>query len=237
MALDEALLNWVAAHQDAVYLRTYGWAEPTLSLGYFQKLDDALAEPRWHGVPVVRRPTGGGAIWHHHELTYAIVVPAHHALSRPSSALYQSVHAAIAETLRSVGLHACRRAEFERTRPRPDESFQTRPFLCFTDRDSEDIVSDGHKIVGSAQRRHAGAILQHGSLLLESSDRTPDLPGVRDLTGNTQDPPEWSLMIVDTISRGLGLWPVASEIPVAVWQTATELEANNYRSAAWNARR
>ncbi len=101
MALDEALLEWIADRPDAGCLRTYGWAEPTLTLGYFQSLSQALAEPRWRGVPVVRRATGGGAIWHDHELTYAIVLPSHHARARPSTALYQTVHAAITATLRA----------------------------------------------------------------------------------------------------------------------------------------
>ena len=101
MALDEALLEWVAGRSDAVFLRTYGWLEPTLTLGYFQSLSEALAEPRWQWVPLVRRATGGGAIWHDHELTYAVVLPAHHARARPSAALYQAVHAAIAATLRA----------------------------------------------------------------------------------------------------------------------------------------
>ena len=103
MALDEALLEWVAGRSDAVFLRTYGWLEPTLTLGYFQSLSEALAEPRWQWVPLVRRATGGGAIWHDHELTYAVVLPAHHARARPSAALYQAVHAAIAATLRGRG--------------------------------------------------------------------------------------------------------------------------------------
>ena len=101
MALDEALLEWVAGRSDAVFLRTYGWLEPTLTLGYFQSLSEALAEPRWQWVPLVRRATGGGAIWHDHELTYAVVLPAHHARARPSAALYQAVHAAIAAALRA----------------------------------------------------------------------------------------------------------------------------------------
>ena len=82
MALDEAMLE-EAARGDAAYLRFYGWTVPTLSLGYFQRMADVRADPRWAGVPIVRRPTGGGAIWHHHELTYAIAVPPHVA-ARPS---------------------------------------------------------------------------------------------------------------------------------------------------------
>jgi lipoate-protein ligase A len=99
MALDEALLDVVAAGLGAAFVRTYGWTTPTLSLGYFQHLDQARADSRFQSVPVVRRLTGGGAIWHHHELTYALVVPAGHPLVRPSTDLYAAVHGAIVEAM------------------------------------------------------------------------------------------------------------------------------------------
>ncbi len=237
MALDEALLEWVAGQPNAVFLRTYGWLEPTLSLGYFQSLREALAEPRWQGVPLVRRVTGGGAIWHDHELTYAIVLPANHARARPSTALHQAVHAAIAATLRAPGLDACRRGAFESAPHRAVERPLHRPFLCFTDRDPEDIVASGFKVVGSAQRRHAGAILQHGSLLLKRSDRTPELPGVCDLAGVSQDPRSWSGPVQERIARELELDLVACDLPAAVSRRAAELEEKVYRVAGWTGRR
>ena len=83
----------VAGGAGTAYLRTYGWTIPTLSLGYFQHLAEVRADPRWSNVPLVRRLTGGGAIWHHHELTYALVVPGEHPLARPSTELYHAVHA------------------------------------------------------------------------------------------------------------------------------------------------
>src|SRR5689334_9170111 len=64
MALDEALLDAVDAEPSSAVLRTYGWSEPTLSLGYFQAIAEAEADPRWRDVPIVRRPSGGGALWH-----------------------------------------------------------------------------------------------------------------------------------------------------------------------------
>jgi len=237
MALDEALLEWVAGQPNAVFLRTYGWLEPTLSLGYFQSLSEALAEPRWQGVPLVRRATGGGAIWHDHELTYAIVLPTNHARARPGTALYQAVHAAIAATLRAPGLDACRRAAFESVSHRAAERPPHRPFLCFTDRDPEDIVASGFKVVGSAQRRHAGAILQHGSLLLKRSDRTPELLGVCDLAGVSQDPRSWSGPVQERIARALELDLVACDLPAAVSRRAAELEEKVYRVAGWTGRR
>ena len=176
MALDEALLDAVAEDPSFALLRTYGWTEPTLSLGYFQAIAEADADPRWHGVPVVRRPTGGGAIWHHHELTYALVVPAVHPLARPAAPLYHAVHSALAALLRRHGVDAVPRGAG------PPSPAAPRPFLCFADRDPEDLVCQGAKIVGSAQRRRSGAILQHGSMLLRRSSITPEFPGVADLS-------------------------------------------------------
>ena len=108
MALDEAMLE-AAARGERACLRLYGWSEPTLSLGYFQPIAEARADPRWRGRPVVRRPTGGGAIWHHHELTYAIAVPPDSRPVRPNTALYRVVHGAIAALLTESGIPAHRR--------------------------------------------------------------------------------------------------------------------------------
>ena len=177
MALDEALLDAVAAEPSQALLRTYGWSEPTLSLGYFQKISEAEADPRWHRVPIVRRPTGGGAIWHHHELTYALVIPAGHPLARPAATLYHAVHSALADLLRRHGVDTALRGALTPSPTAPP------PFLCFADRAAEDLVCQHAKIVGSAQRRRSGAILQHGSMLLRRSPfRLPSFPGVADLS-------------------------------------------------------
>ncbi len=128
MALDEALLDAVAENPDTAYLRTYAWTIPTLSLGYFQRVADVQNDPRWRSVPLVRRLTGGGAIWHHHELTYALILPAGHPRTRPNTALYRAVHAAIAETLAELGVLVDRRRLIQRRRRRT----AMRPFLCFS---------------------------------------------------------------------------------------------------------
>src|SRR3954454_7619680 len=75
MAWDEALLDAVNNEPTTAVLRTYGWAEPTLSLGYFQRFAAAEADPRFQDAAIVRRPTGGGALWHELEITYALIVP------------------------------------------------------------------------------------------------------------------------------------------------------------------
>ena len=108
MALDEALLEWVAAGAAVRPIcGLTGSTAPTLSLGYFQRLAEVQADPRFQSVPLVRRLTGGGAIWHHNELTYALIAAANY-IPRTSLApgLYQRVHAAIVDLLLEVGISA-----------------------------------------------------------------------------------------------------------------------------------
>jgi hypothetical protein len=138
--------------------------------------------------PVVRRPSGGGAILHDRELTYSVALPATHALARNPDALYCVVHHAIVDILRPLlneaaarwSLKIRDRGEF---RPPSEE-----PFLCFQRTARGDgVLTDTRqpgtnvKILGSAQRRLRGAILQHGSLLLETSPAAPELPGLSNL--------------------------------------------------------
>jgi lipoyl(octanoyl) transferase len=233
MALDEALLEMVAAGLGAAFVRTYAWTIPTLSLGYFQNLAQVHADPRFQSVPLVRRLTGGGAIWHHHEITYALVVPAAHPLARPSTGLYNAVHGAIVEAILELGISAARRGEFRQM----VVGDRRRPFLCFTDPDPEDIVTKGVKIVGSAQRRHGGAVLQHGSFLLARSYRTPELLGVCDVAGESAGHHDWAERIVKRIVNGLDLEPHAADIPAKVAARAAELEVARYRNPAWIALR
>lgn len=232
MALDEALLDSVAADPSAAVVRTYGWTEPTLSLGYFQSFAEAEAEPRWSGVPIVRRPTGGGALWHDHEVTYAVVVPADHPASRPSRALYVTIHQAIANHLRSLGFEAGRRGVTNVTTDPPDK-----PFLCFADRDADDVVLNGIKLVGSAQRRRSGAVLQHGSLLLGRSTTTPELPGLADLAGSIGDAATWGATLVELIAVALGLPAVRDRLRPEESTGAASLSRTRYTDFSWTCRR
>jgi lipoyl(octanoyl) transferase len=233
MALDEALLDWVADGAATSCLRTYGWTTPTLSLGYFQRLTEVQADSRFQSVALVRRLTGGGAIWHHHEVTYSLVVAATHPLARPSTGLYRAVHGAIANALCAAGIAAGRRG----AAPEPETGDRNRPLLCFTDTDPEDIVSSGVKIVGSAQRRRGGAVLQHGSLLLARSCRTPELLGVCDVADEMAGNHNWSNHLLDCIPATLGLIRVDSPIPAQVLNRAAQLETARYQDPAWTALR
>jgi lipoate-protein ligase A len=231
MALDEALLA-SSAEGGGAALRIYGWSTPTLSLGYFQTITRAEAEPRWRDVPIVRRPTGGGALWHDRELTYCLILPTGHPLSRRSPDLYRAVHAAIAGLLNESGLDARRRGE-----PELGAEAATKPLLCFLDRDPEDVVLGDAKLVGSAQRRRAGAVLQHGSLLLARSCRSPELPGVLDFSDAGQDSTGWADRLIAAIPAALDLEPVLGIVSPEERACAARLATEIYRNPTWTRKR
>lgn len=173
MAADEVLAAEAVA-LDRPLVRIYGWSEPTVSLGGFQRLTDALASTTIAGLPLVRRPSGGGAIVHGTDLTYAVAVPRSHAWGGDPQVLYDVFHESLAVELRERGVTARRHPGRDRAAG-DDERL-----LCFDRRARGDLVvqtaavGDGDKILGSAQRRLRGAVLQHGSLLLQP----PPIPTV-----------------------------------------------------------
>ena len=187
MALDQVLLERANETGEGT-LRIYQWSPATLSLGYFQKLADREEHPASLDRPVVRRSSGGGAILHDHELTYSLALPATHRWSRANERLYRTVHQSIVKWLQAYGissqLYVSETGSGDSgSGERKTERRQKPPFLCFQRRTDGDLVSDGWKIGGSAQRRLQRSILQHGSLLLAESEFAPELPGVAELSG------------------------------------------------------
>lgn len=162
MARDEALLRRVGGGQSPPTLRFYRWAPPTISIGYFQSYQDFASLPPPAGeLAVVRRQTGGGAILHDQELTYALALPLSHPLvggGNPSG-LYDRVHEGFSALLGYLGIAVCRGPERGLCSHRG-------PFFCFERHSCYDLIVDGRKILGSAQRRTQQAVLQHGSLIL-----------------------------------------------------------------------
>ena len=154
MAADEALLD-DAARSRRASLRLYRWDPPTLSVGRNQSLD-GLA----NSIPVVRRPTGGQAVWHEHEVTYAVAAPI--ALFGSLRVAYLSIHERLASALRALGVDAVLAAQ-------PAVRPSGRPAACFAVPLGGEILVGGRKLVGSAQVRRGNAFLQHGSILLDGS--------------------------------------------------------------------
>ncbi len=194
MALDEALLE-SAANNGIATLRLYQWSEPTLSLGYFQVTTERESHQPSLACPLVRRASGGGAILHHRELTYSIALPEISSSDTTSGRLYETVHNSIIVLLGELGISSA----LFRTGA-PCETAQQRtgrePFLCFQRRTCFDIVSSGAKIVGSAQRRRRGGVLQHGSILLSRSEFAPELLGIEQIAGKSI-----------TIAQLIEFWP------------------------------
>ena len=166
MAVDEVLLESAAA--GITTLRFYQWQEPTLSLGYFQSLEDREQHPASCNCPVVRRSSGGGAIVHDHELTYSFSCPVQ---GLDTQHFYQELHHSLCSAL----AHFHVKAELWQADP---GSIQGTPFLCFQRRSPGDMVTRDVKIAGSAQRRKRGALLQHGSVLLGTSHHAPELSSI-----------------------------------------------------------
>lgn len=167
MAIDEALLRSFDPVSSPPVLRLYGWNPPALSLGRFQKASEVLNLERCRadGVAVVRRMTGGGVIYHADELTYSLVcapgqIP-------PVSSIKDSFRVLTGFLLafyRALGLDAAYAVDVAPEGTRLGE----RTAFCFAGKESFDILVNGRKIGGNAQRRRKGIIFQHGSIPLKN---------------------------------------------------------------------
>jgi lipoyl(octanoyl) transferase len=162
MAVDEALADSVRITRRPV-LRIYRWSPRCLSLGRNQPAEghydvDAI---RKAGADVVRRPTGGRAVLHDRELTYGVAVP-DGMLGSPRET-YRRIHSALVAGLLRLGVTAEMRPRSARRASPPSL------VPCFREPAEGEIVAGGSKLVGSAQVRLRGTILQHGSLLMEDS--------------------------------------------------------------------
>lgn len=170
MACDSALLDSTGQPGARPTLRLYAWSRPTVSIGRHQALPDAASSSRLEraGWGWVRRPTGGRAVFHGDaadELTYSVVAPL---ISPPFDAGwragYRVIHEALAAGLRTLGIDAEVTPASARRGSRPAGPESRR--ACFAASVPGEIVANGLKIVGSAQRRTREAILQHGSIPL-----------------------------------------------------------------------
>ncbi len=213
MAVDAALLEESLA-RDTIFLRLYRWSEATVSLGYFQKGTEQQHDPRLANLPTVRRLSGGGAILHHHEQTYSCCLPASHPLAQQPSQLYEQIHAVFVEWLSEFGVAVAPRG---RDSNRPEE-----PFLCFLREAAPDLVVNGNKVLGSAQRRRRGAVLQHGSFLLRASEHVPELLGVSEIAPLFSDSAANYLVLAERLAKRLGHESARTDLPQTVQQKASQ---------------
>jgi lipoate-protein ligase A len=226
MAADEALLQ--SAGAGLASLRFYGWAGPTVSLGYFQPERLRREDPLLANLPYVRRPSGGATLVHHHEVTYALALPAG-APWHAGAAWLPRMHAILAAALRELDVEAAPNV------PSGAEHFPG--FLCFRHFTTGDLILGGNKVVGSAQRRHRGGLLQHGALLLAQSPHAPSLPGIRELTGRTLLVSEVCLAVRRAFEDKTGWKMAAGTWTEAEQDSIQRLATEKYSQDWWNAKR
>jgi len=207
MAIDAVLLERAEAGER--WVRLYAW-EPTLSFGRHEPVERRYdsATIAALGLAVVRRPTGGRAVWHADELTYAVAAPAADLGSLQQA--YRRVHEWLRDALRSLGAPA-------ELAPR-GRAVGVDEGACFASPAGGEIVVAGRKVVGSAQLRQGTAMLQHGSILLDG-DQAVVAQVTRGIT-----PRDGSITLRQALGRPV-LWQEAadavSESVAAAWGTPT----------------
>jgi len=196
MAIDEALLS---TGRSAI-LRFYRWNKPAISFGYFVTFAEAWAAAG--DRVMVRRWTGGGIVPHGEDLTYSIMVGSNDdAFSLPSKIVYQRVHAALSSALCDIGIPAVLTAANE---PKLSEA-------CFANPVVSDVMENGKKIAGAAQRKTRTGLLHQGSIQRENLNEK-----FRSIFGK--------LLAKQLISNNIGM---------DILSAAGELAASKYSTDAW----
>jgi lipoate-protein ligase A len=230
MALDHALAACLRPNQGVV--RLYGWSRPTVSFGKNEPAHRVGEGMHTGGVELhyVRRPTGGRAVLHDDELTYAVVAPLD-AFGGLREA-YLRINEALAEAIRALG------AAVEVSGTTETLGLDAGP--CFQSPTRGEVVAEGRKLVGSAQARLEGALLQHGSILLAGGQGSLSEEGtsvtLSELLGEVT-PDGVADAVSDAYRRSFGGEWVERGYDVRELETAARLEKERYGSDDWTWRR
>src|SRR5690349_12485427 len=223
MALDAALMDY-ARETGAWLLRVYSSSAPTLSLGRNQRARGGydLARLAAQGIDVVRRPTGGRAILHDREITYAVAAPLADAGDLRES--YARINRLLLAGLRALGVGAAEVVgDAARIGGAGTFAHREQPGLipCFDHPSIGEIILDGRKLVGSAQWRCDGALLQHGSILVEDDQMQISSFLTGGVDGAAVIPP------AATLREALGRSPSQAEVADALFDAVREsVDAN-----------
>ena len=209
MARDEGLMERARATGEAVF-SVYAWERPTLSLGRNQVAKDRydLDAISSASVDIVRRPTGGRALLHDHELTYSVTAPANDDVSLHDS--YERINRILIRGLQKLGVDV-RESHTDSRTPQPGE------LPCFAEPAEGELVTPAGKLVGSAQVRDDGALLQHGSILIAD-----DQGLISSFLKNPR--PELNAPNAATLTQALGRVPSFDEIATSLFDAVRELE-------------
>ena len=209
MARDAGLMDRARETGEALF-SVYSWSRPTLSFGRNQAAAGRydLARIAENGIDVVRRPTGGRALLHWREVTYSVTAPISIAESLKDS--YERINRVLLDGLSRLGVHASE-AGGDGGTPRPGE------LPCFAQPARGELVVDGAKLVGSAQFRENGALLQHGSILI--ADDQAMIASLLLSRRRELEPPKAA-----TLSSALGREPSIEEVAGKIFEAVRELE-------------
>lgn len=165
MAIDEAIFQETVKNKKPPTLRFFGWHPAAVSIGYFQELKTEINfnQCQWSGVDIVRRITGGKAVYHHDEVTYSLTAGSSAKIFPGNiSGTYEKISLCLARGLSELGINA-HLAEGEKSAASKKKNGSS---CCFSIPSGNELLVDGRKICGSAQMRTHGGFLQHGSLLM-----------------------------------------------------------------------
>ena len=244
MALDEALLTCFDQESSLPVLRLYGWHPPALSVGRYQDAQTALhldlCSADW--LPVVRRMTGGGIILHAEELTYSIVCsPRHLGAADGVKDGFRKLCGFLLHAYRRLGLNASFAVD---AHPKSDR-LGVRTEFCFAGKEEYDLLVDGRKVGGNAQRRLRGVIMQHGSIPLQSQVRQAakylrePAPGAAEAAslaelGIHQYLPALKKLVAESFEESMGVRLEGSSLTREERAAAARLEESKYRRDCWN---
>lgn len=231
MAEDEVIL----LNLQSPVLRLYRWSPHAVSLGYFQRWTDFdFIQFEKDNVPVVRRLTGGGAIFHGDEVTFSIAANATHPLFAGTVLeSYERVHAILATAIENICAPGARVVPRRSLNLHSD--LQQSPW-CFHESTAFDLTSAARKLVGSAQRRAGGRILHHGSIVIKSNRYTPQIASIEMLGGAT-DPAILEHALMETFEKSLNIQFNKRPLDEAESALAERLAREKYSCDAWTKRR
>jgi lipoyl(octanoyl) transferase len=209
MARDAGLMDRARETGEAVF-SVYSWERPTLSLGRNQTSSGRydLAQIRARSIDVVRRPTGGRALLHWHEVTYSVTAPIADTDSLKRS--YERINRILLDGLSRIGVGASES-------PGGTPTLSPGELPCFAAPAQGELIVNGAKLVGSAQYREAGALLQHGSILIE--DDQPMIASLLKRKSSELNPPRAA-----TLTDALGRAPSIDEVAIALFDSVRSLE-------------
>jgi lipoate-protein ligase A len=245
LALDEALFLLAGEGRSRPTVRFYGWSPPALSVGYFQSWNKSIDEDacRARGVDIVRRITGGRAVLHRDEVTYSVSCGrCGDFFGEGLWPAYRKIGLALAAGLRRLGVIV----DLVRPGPRGERSPGRHP-SCFSSSVGYEISSQGRKLVGSAQKRGGGAILQHGSILLQGHGEEfggllksgyRQAPASMASLGDILGSPPSRRVVVEALIEGFQeVWGVSlsrGEVTEEERRLTERLEDSKYLSRDWN---